>query len=105
MNETQRNIKALKAALPGLKERVLAVALLLVMSAATMTSATFAWITLSRAPEVTNVATNIAANGNLEIVGGTQETALGNGKHGQSHLFFQIFITAVIRSGIIAEMD
>lgn len=67
MNETQRNIQAYKAALPGLKERVLAVALLLVMSAVMMTSATFAWITLSRAPEVTNVSTTVAANGNLEI--------------------------------------
>ena len=67
MNETQRNIEAYKAALPGLKERVFAVALLLVMSVAMMTSATFAWITLSRAPEVSNVTTNISANGNLEI--------------------------------------
>ena len=67
MNKTQRNIEAYKAALPGLKERVFAVALLLVMSVAMMTSATFAWITLSRAPEVSNVTTNISANGNLEI--------------------------------------
>lgn len=75
MNETQRNIKAYKAALPGLKERVFAVALLLVMSVAMLTSATFAWITLSRAPEVTAVNTNIAANGNLEIA-----LATGDGK-------------------------
>ena len=67
MNQTQKNIEAYKAALPGLKERVLAVALLLVMSAAMMTSATFAWLTLSRAPEISNVTTNVAANGNLEI--------------------------------------
>lgn len=67
MNETQRNIKALKAALPELREKVAAVALLLLMSAAMMTSATFAWITLSRAPEVSNVSTTVAANGNLEI--------------------------------------
>lgn len=67
MNETQKRIKAYKEALPGLKERVVAVALLLAMSMAMMTSATFAWITLSRAPEVSNVTTNLAANGNLEI--------------------------------------
>ena len=67
MNETQKRIRAYKEALPGLKERVIAVALLLAMSFAMMTSATFAWITLSRAPEVTDVTTNIAANGNLEI--------------------------------------
>ena len=46
MNETQRRIKAYKAALPGLRERVIAVALLLAMSVAMMTSATFAWLTL-----------------------------------------------------------
>ena len=67
MNETQRRIKAYKAALPGLRERVIAVALLLAMSVAMMTSATFAWITLSRAPEVSGVSTTVAANGNLEI--------------------------------------
>ena len=74
MNETQRRIKAYKAALPGLRERVIAVALLLAMSVAMMTSATFAWITLSRAPEVSGVSTTVAANGNLEIA-----LATGNG--------------------------
>ena len=67
MNETQRRIKAYKAALPGLRERVIAVALLLAMSVAMMTSATFAWITISRAPELSGVSTTVAANGNLEI--------------------------------------
>lgn len=67
MNETQRRIKAYKAALPGLRERVIAVALLLAMSVAMMTSATFAWLTISRAPEVSGVNTTVAANGNLEI--------------------------------------
>lgn len=67
MNETQKRIKAYKAALPDLKERVMAMALMLVMSMAMMTSATFAWLTISRAPELTNVATTLASNGNLEI--------------------------------------
>lgn len=67
MTETQRKIKEYQAILPGLKERVMAVAMLLVVSLTMVVSATFAWITLSRAPEVTNVTTNIAANGNLEI--------------------------------------
>ena len=67
MNETQKRIKAYKEALPGLKERVVAVALLLAMSMAMMTSATFAWITLSRAPEIQGVSTTVTANGNLEI--------------------------------------
>lgn len=67
MTETQKRIKAYKKALPDLRERVIAVALLLAMSASMLTSATFAWVTLSRAPEVSSVTTNIAANGNLEI--------------------------------------
>ena len=67
MTETQKRIKAYKAALPGLRERVTAVALLLVMSLTMLTSASFAWYTLSHAPEVNGMATTVAANGSLEI--------------------------------------
>ncbi len=67
INETQKRIAAYKAALPGLKERVVAVALLLAMSLTMMASASYAWITLSRSPEVKGLSTNVAANGNLEI--------------------------------------
>lgn len=67
INETKQRIEAYKAALPGIKERIVAAALLLAISIAMVTSASFAWITLSRAPEVSNVSTSIAGNGNLEI--------------------------------------
>lgn len=67
MNETQRNIKRYKAALPGLRERITAAALLLVVSLSMVVSASFAWYTISSAPEVSMMATTIAANGNLEI--------------------------------------
>ena len=67
MTETQRRIKAYQKALPHLKERVTAVALLLAMSLAMMTSASFAWVTLSRSPEVSGLATTVSTNGNLEI--------------------------------------
>lgn len=67
MTETQRRIRAYKRALPHMKERVIAVALLLAMSISMMSSATFAWMTLSQAPEVVSMTTTIAANGNLEI--------------------------------------
>lgn len=67
INETKRNIEAYKALLPGLKERVAAVALMLVMSVVMMTSATYAWLTISRAPEVQGMNTTITGNGNLEI--------------------------------------
>ncbi len=86
MNETQKRIRAYKAALPGLKERVFAVALLLAMSVAMMTSATFAWLTISRRPEVTGVSTNITANGNLEIALATGDgtTVPGDSQVGDS---------------------
>ena len=67
MTETQRRIRAYKRALPHMKERVIAVALLLAMSISMMSSATFAWITLSTNPEASSLATTIVANGNLEI--------------------------------------
>ena len=67
MTETQKRIKAYQKALPYMKERVVAVALLFVMSISMMASATFAWITLSRSPEISGLATTIATNGNLEI--------------------------------------
>ena len=84
MTETQKRIKAYKDALPGLKERVAAVALLMVMSFAMMTSASFAWLTISRQPEVTGVSTTVAANGNLEIAlvgeegGQPEDSAVGD---------------------------
>lgn len=71
-SETQKRIEQYKAMLPGMKERVIAVALLLAMSVSMMASASFAWLTISRAPEVTGMSTTIAGNGNLEI-------ALANG--------------------------
>ena len=85
MNETQRRIKAYRDALPGLRERIAAVALLLVMSITMMTSATFAWLTISRAPEVSGVNTTVAANGNLEIaLANSNDTAPGASKVGDS---------------------
>ena len=67
MTETRRRIKAYQEALPALRERVVAVALLMVMSMAMMVSASFAWVTLSIAPELSNVSTTVTSNGNLEI--------------------------------------
>ena len=67
INETKKNIEVYKAMLPGLKERVAAVALMLFMSIVMMTSASYAWLTISRAPEVQGMNTTITGNGNLEI--------------------------------------
>lgn len=67
MRETQRNIQKYKQRLVNLKSKLAATALLFVMSAAMLTTSTFAWIVLSSAPEVANISTTVASNGNLEI--------------------------------------
>lgn len=67
MTETQRRIKELKAALPDVKEKVVAVAVLLAMSIAMMASVSYAWYTLSLAPELGGVTTTVSSNGSLEI--------------------------------------
>ena len=66
-NETRQRIEAYKSMLPDMKERVTAAAFLMVMSVIMMASASFAWITLSRAPEAAGMQTTVASNGNLEI--------------------------------------
>lgn len=82
--ETRKRIRAYKKALPELRERVVAVALLLAMSVSMMASASFAWLTISRNPEVSGASTTIAANGNLEIALATSDTAPGKSKVGDS---------------------
>lgn len=85
MTDTQRRIKEYRKALPHMRERVIAVAVLLAMSVTMMVSVSFAWITLSRAPEINGLATTISTNGNLEIAlsdfDGLQpdESAVGDG--------------------------
>lgn len=64
---TSKRIEAYKTALPGLRERLAAVALLLVVSMIMMISSTFAWVTLSRSPAVNGLSTSISGNGNLEV--------------------------------------
>ncbi|MBE6660498.1 MAG: hypothetical protein E7605_03750 [Ruminococcaceae bacterium] len=67
MNETKKRIAEYKKKLPKLKEKVLATALLVILAFAMATTSTFAWLVLSRAPEVSGATTSLAANGNLEI--------------------------------------
>lgn len=67
MRETQRNIRTYKKKLIGLKEKLATAGLLFLMSAVMLTTASFAWITLSVAPETKGIATTVAGNGNLEI--------------------------------------
>ncbi len=67
MNDSQKRINAYKELLPGLKEKVAAMLVLLLMSTTMLITVSFAWVALTTSPEVTGVNTSIAANGNLEI--------------------------------------
>lgn len=67
MTETRKQIKELKAQLPHVKEKLSVVLLMLVLSLVMVGVASYAWITLSRSPELGGVNTTIAANGNLEV--------------------------------------
>ena len=58
------------------KKLLAAVAMLLVACIMTVSS-TYAWFTLSTAPEVKGIATKVGANGNLEIALGTYGTIYG----------------------------
>ena len=61
MTNTKRNIEELKKALPGLKEKVAAVAFMLVLSLIMISATSYAWYTLSFAPEVsTNFSSGFA---------------------------------------------
>lgn len=53
--------------LPHLKERLMGAILLLLVGVIMFTTVSFAWLTLSRSPEVSNITTSVASNGNLEI--------------------------------------
>jgi hypothetical protein len=81
MNRTQENITKYKGMLPGLKEKLVAAVLLVTMTAAMLVTSTFAWLTLSYNPQVQDVHTAIASNGNLEIAlaSGEMETAAAPG--------------------------
>lgn len=67
MTETRKRIKELKDALPRARERIVAVAVLLAMSVTMMATVSYAWYTMSFAPEVKGVATQVVSNGNLEV--------------------------------------
>ena len=71
-NETRQRIKFYQEALPNMKEKVIAAAMMLIITISVTITSTYAWITLSTAPEVTSVDTTVVANGSLEI-------ALANG--------------------------
>lgn len=67
MKDTKAYIREMKRKLPDIRERLIAVLILLALSVTMMVSTTFAWIALSTNPEVKGMALAISGNGNLEI--------------------------------------
>lgn len=57
-----------KVAMPaGIRNKMMAAVSMLMVSCIMMVSSTYAWFTLSTAPEVKNISTTVAGNGSLEI--------------------------------------
>ena len=52
----------------GLRNKLIAAISMLLVSSIMMVSSTYAWFTLSTAPEVKGITTNVGANGNLEMM-------------------------------------
>ena len=67
MTDTKQNIQALKKSLPRVREKIIAVGLMLSISLAMMASVSYAWLGLSTAPEASSITTRISGNGSLEV--------------------------------------
>lgn len=71
MNKQQSNQMA------SLRKKLLAAIAMLLVACIMTVSSTYAWFTLSTAPEVKGISTTIGANGNLEMALGTYGTVFG----------------------------
>ena len=71
MNKQQSNQMA------SMRKKLLAAIAMLLVACIMTVSSTYAWFTLSTAPEVKGISTTIGANGNLEMALGTYETFFG----------------------------
>lgn len=102
--DTARRIALYHAQLPHLKEKLGVAALGLVIAALVSVSATFAWITLSRAPEVTAIDTTLSANGELEIALNRGETP-EDADIDESAAFDEALTVANIRWGNLINLN
>ena len=66
-------IKALRKSQRSISKRLWAAVALLLISSILISSVSYAWLVLSRAPEVSGVTSTIGSNGNLEIALATTE--------------------------------
>lgn len=67
MKEYQKRIQEHEKRLPHLREKIAAAIVLFIVASLMLTVVTFAWLTLSVAPEVSDISMSLAANGSLEI--------------------------------------
>ena len=66
--ENQKDKKKKKVLMPfGLRNKLMAAISMLLVSSIMLVSSTYAWFTLSTAPEVKGISTSVGANGNLEM--------------------------------------
>lgn len=63
--ENKRNKVQMPA---GIRQKMMAAVSMLMVSCIMLVSSTYAWFTLSTAPEVTGITTNVGSNGNLEMM-------------------------------------
>lgn len=74
-----------KVAMPaGIRNKMMAAVSMLLVSSIMMVSSTYAWFTLSTAPEVKNISTTVAGNGSLEIALMPESGLLGDIRSGFS---------------------
>lgn len=67
MRKTENKRK--KVQMPaGIRQKMMAAVSMLMVSSIMLVSSSYAWFTLSTAPEVTGITTNVGANGNLEMM-------------------------------------
>ena len=72
-----------KVSMPaGIRNKMMAAVSMLMISSIMMVSSTYAWFTLSTAPEVKNISTTVAGNGSLEIALMPADGMLGSIKSG-----------------------
>lgn len=81
--ENQKDKKKKKVLMPfGLRNKLMAAISMLLVSSIMLVSSTYAWFTLSTAPEVKGISTSVGANGNLEMALLTSGDAdLNNGEN------------------------
>lgn len=80
MAKTKRKVKMPS----GIRSKMTAAVAMLLVSLILMISTTYAWFTLSTAPEVKNITTTVAGNGSLEIALMPTDGLLGSIKNGFS---------------------